>query len=147
MRLVVDANIIVSTLLKSDGAVADVLLRPGSGVEFFAPEFIRVETSLHREKFARLTGASVEVVAEVEEVLLAGLNIVQAASIDTAHWERAGQLVAGIDPKDDHYVALALHLKCPLWTGDKKLLKGLQSKGFMQVLTTEQVRSALRRKG
>jgi predicted nucleic acid-binding protein len=146
VRLVVDANIVVSTLLKSDGAVADVLLRSGTDVEFYAPEFIRVETSLHREKFARLTGASIEVVAEVEEVLLSGLTVVQAASIDTTFWERAGHLVGDIDPKDDHYVALALHLKCPLWTGDKKLLKGLPAKGFKQVLSTEQVRSLLRRK-
>lgn len=146
MKFVVDANIVVSTLLKTDGAVADVLLRQRGDAEFFAPEFIRVETSLHRERFAKITGMPLEVVAEVEEVVLSGLTMVQAASIDTRHWERAAQLAEGIDAKDDHYVALALHLSCPLWTGDKKLLRGLQAKGFTQALATTQVRELLRPK-
>ena len=147
MNFVVDANIIVSTLLKSDGAVADVLLRQRGHAEFFAPDLIRVEVSLHRERFARLTGLSVDEVAELEEVLLSGITMVQAAGIDTQHWERAAQLVSGIDAKDDHYVALALHLKCPLWTGDKKLLKGLRAKGFEQAVATPQVREMLAARG
>ena len=144
MRFVVDANIVISTLLKSDGAVADILLRTKPAPTFFVPEFIRVETSLHREKVARLTGATTELIAQVEEVLLATMSTVQAESIDGVHWERAHELVAGIDPKDDHYVALALHLKCPLWTGDKKLIKGLRAKGFKQVHSTEEVRALLK---
>jgi len=66
--------------------------------------------------------------------------------IPDATWTTAEVLVRGIDPDDEDYVALALHLKCPLWTGDKKLIKGLQAKGFKQVLSTEQVRSMLREK-
>lgn len=146
MRFIVDANIVISTLLKSDGAVADVLLRTKPAPEFFVPEFIRVETSLHRAKVARLTGAPLELLAEVEEVLLSRMTTVQPDSIDGVHWERAHELVAGIDPKDDHYVALALHLKCPLWTGDKKLIKGLRAKGFKQVLSTDEVRAMLKKK-
>lgn len=146
MRFVVDANIVISTLLRSDGAVADVLLRSKPAPTFFVPEFVRVETSLHRDKIARLTGATTDLIAQVEEILLASMITVQAESIDGVHWERAHQLVAGIDPKDDHYVALALHLQCPLWTGDKKLIMGLRTKGFKQVHSTEEVRLLMKMK-
>ena len=47
------------------------------------------------------------------------------------------------DERDDHYVALALHLRCPLWTGDKKLVTGLRKKGFELVMTTEELRKKL----
>lgn len=40
-------------------------------------------------------------------------------------WLKADDFTAGIDAKDTPYVALALHLGAPLWTGDLKLSKGL----------------------
>jgi predicted nucleic acid-binding protein len=36
----------------------------------------------------------------------------------------------GIDVKDTPFVALAIELKLPIWTGDKKLKEGLKELGF-----------------
>lgn len=52
-------------------------------------------------------------------------------------------LVKGIDERDDHYVALALHLDLPLLTGDKKLITGLRRRGFKLVITSEELRKRL----
>jgi len=146
VRLVVDANILISALIRSDGTIGDLLIRTYPPLELFAPEYIRIETSLRREKVAKLNRSPIAEVAEAEEVLLSLVTTVQPAAINTVEWEHAHQLVASIDPKDDHYVALALHLKCPLWTGDKKLIKGLRAKGFKQVHSTEEVRALLKKK-
>jgi predicted nucleic acid-binding protein len=143
VKIVVDANIVISTMLKTDGVVAELLLRSKQSPEFFVPEFVRTEISLHRSKLAKLTGASLDDLAVLEEVVLSGLTTVSAERIDAVHWERATAMVANIDPKDDHYVALALHLKCPLWTGDKKLLKGLRGIPGLQLMDTEALRQAL----
>jgi predicted nucleic acid-binding protein len=143
VKIVVDANIVISTLLKTDGVVADLLMRATPRPQFHFPEFIRTELSLHRSKLVRLTGASLDDMALAEEVVLSGLTAVPAEFIDTVLWERAAALVAKIDPKDDHYVALALHLKCPLWTGDKPLWKGLKASGHIEVWNTQELRSAL----
>ena len=143
MKVVVDANIVVSTMLKTNGVVAELLLRATPRPEFFVPEFVRTELSLHRSKMAKLTGASLDDLAVLEEVVLSGMNTVSAERIDGVHWERATSLVADIDPKDDHYVALALHLKCPLWTGDKKLIAGLRGKAGIRVLDTAGLRKAI----
>ena len=40
-------------------------------------------------------------------------------------------------------VALALHLNCPLWTGDGKLLRGLRRKGFKLLMTNDDLRKEL----
>jgi len=36
-------------------------------------------------------------------------------------------------------IGLSLQFKCKLWSGDKKLIKGLQKKGFDQTITTEEL--------
>jgi len=46
---------------------------------------------------------------------------------------------------DTPFVAFALELDAPLWTGDKKLKKGLSEKGIDWVLSTDivtQIRNA-----
>jgi len=42
----------------------------------------------------------------------------------------ARRLCRDVDLKDTPFVALALHLDGPLWTGDHLLKAGLKAKGF-----------------
>ena len=44
--------------------------------------------------------------------------------------EKAKELVREADPDDWPFVALAMHLNVPLWTGDKELLKLAVGTGF-----------------
>lgn len=44
--------------------------------------------------------------------------------------QRAYDLCKDIDVKDIPFLALAIDLNVPLWTGDRKLKDGLKSKGF-----------------
>ncbi len=48
-------------------------------------------------------------------------------------------MVETIDFKDIPFVALTNYINGVLWTGDKKLIVGLQEKGFMQTITTAQL--------
>jgi predicted nucleic acid-binding protein len=54
-------------------------------------------------------------------------------------WQFADNLVSDIDPKDIIYIAYANQFKCELWTGDKKLINGLERKKYHNVLTTEKL--------
>lgn len=47
--------------------------------------------------------------------------------------KKAYRLVKDVDEKDIIYVALTIEMNGLLWTGDKKLIKGLQKKGFNKI--------------
>lgn len=143
MKLVVDTNILISCLVKSHGRSAELILNPTRPLELFAPERIMAEISLHRPKIMRITGASAQRHAELEELLLSMLTIVPNSRISSAHWERAFDLVKDIDEDDDQFVALALHLDRPLWSGDKKLVTALGRKGFKLLITNDELRKEL----
>jgi predicted nucleic acid-binding protein len=40
VKVAVDANVVISTMLKTDGVVAELLLRAKPSPEFFVPEFV-----------------------------------------------------------------------------------------------------------
>lgn len=48
-----------------------------------------------------------------------------------------------MDYADIPYVALALHFKCQIWTGDKRLRAGLAANGFNGTMDTAEVRKLL----
>ena len=52
-------------------------------------------------------------------------------------WEQAEDLVKDIDIKDTPYIAFALFYKCKIWSGDKALGKGLERKGFKNIIFTD----------
>jgi predicted nucleic acid-binding protein len=99
--------------------------------------------SRHREKIARAARLSLDEIVFLEERVLTPVRIIPHDLVLAHHWERAYDLVKDIDVDDDPFVALALHLRCPLWTGDKKLVRGLRRKGFKHVITSEELRKKL----
>lgn len=65
--------------------------------------------------------------------------------IDQQAFEKAYELTKDVAEFDTPFVAFALELDAPLWTGDKKLKKGLSEKGIDWVLSTDivtQIRNA-----
>jgi predicted nucleic acid-binding protein len=45
-------------------------------------------------------------------------------------------LCKDVDLDDIPFVAFSFCLKCKVWTGDKKLIKGLKENGFDKIVTT-----------
>ena len=65
--------------------------------------------------------------------------MIDLESINESTWEKAMELVKNVDEFDAPFIALALELDCPLWTGDKKLINGLNKKGVDWILTTDRM--------
>lgn len=55
--------------------------------------------------------------------------------IQKSTWKKALKLTKDIDEFDTPFIAL--ELKAPLWTGDKKLIKGLSKSDINWLYTTE----------
>lgn len=69
-------------------------------------------------------------------MLLRKIELIDLESIRTSTWEKAIELVESVDEFDAPFVALSLEMEAPLWTGDKKLIKGLKAKGVDWILDT-----------
>ena len=143
MKLVVDANIVFSSLLRSDGIVGDIFFNSRPPLQLFAPELLREEIAEHRPKLVKLSKRSANTMLELEILTLSRITFLNEGLISTPNWAKARHVMTGLDVDDGSYVALSIHLGVPLWTGDKKLWKGLRRAGFEQVLSTAELHPLL----
>ena len=131
-----DANIVFSGILNSNGKIGDLLINSQKYFKFISPEFLRHEIRSKYEKIARASGMSIESVMETEYLVCKDINFISEEQINEEFWHEAFELVEDIDIKDIQYVAFAKQFKCKIWSGDKKLVVGLKNKGFEKTLTT-----------
>jgi len=85
VKLVVDANIIFSAILKGDGEVGKLLASTWPVMELHAPEALRVELALHRAKLLKISGYSVADLAIVEDRVLERVIVVPNETIPAIH--------------------------------------------------------------
>jgi len=71
------------------------------------------------------------------------ISFTDLATIPNKYVEKAHDIVQDIDEDDLDFVALHLHKKHKLWTGDKKLINGLLAKGYDICVTTDQLKQKL----
>ena len=136
MKIIVDANIVYSGILNSNGKIGDLLINSQKYFKFISPEFLRHEIRSKYEKIASASGMSLESVMETEYLVCKDINFISEEQINHEFWDEAFDLVKDIDMKDIQYVAFAKQFKCKIWSGDKRLTNGLSSKGFDKIVTT-----------
>ncbi len=137
MKIIVDANIVFSALLNTNGKIGDLLINSGKQFNFIAPEFLRKELFAHYPKLSKISKLTSEKIREAEVQICKDITFISEEQISETAWRIAEKLVFDIDPKDIVYIAFAKHFRCKLWSGDKALMKGLLKKGYENVLTTE----------
>lgn len=145
MKLVVDANIVFSGLLRSDGVVGDVFFNSHPPLDLYAPELLREEIAEHRSKLVKLSKRSPDIMREIEQLTLSRITFLNEALISSVSWAKAAHLMTGLDADDALYVALAIELDVPLWTGDRKLILGLRKHKFDLLVSTSELPGLLRR--
>ena len=128
LPVVIDTNILFSALLAEESHVSKIVKR--SPHRFFIGETALVELFEHKERIARFSHLRPVVLAEALHALLRKLNLFKEDLIADAYWVKARDLCHDIDPDDERFVALTLALDGVLWTGDKRLRRGLEAKGF-----------------
>lgn len=135
MKLVVDSNIIFSSLLNPNSQIGEIILIQEH--DFFVPEFCLKEIDKYQNKIIQLSNYNPKDYLRLRDLIFSKINIVFEDFISEKNWQRAIELVYDVDEKDAAFIALALELDCRLWTGDKKLIEGLNQKSFYQTITTE----------
>jgi predicted nucleic acid-binding protein len=125
MRIVVDTNILISSLIK-DSITREILLLPY--VNFYLPEFALEEVEAHKVKISKLSGLSSDEIDFFLDLLLENISIVPAQTI-RPYLKEAQKIIGDIDPGDIPFIALALAVDNDgIWTNDKHFKKARKIK-------------------
>ena len=138
MKIIVDSNIIFSSLLNQHSSISDTLFR--KEIDFLMPKYAYIELFKYKEKITRLSRHSEEEILEILYKIFKNINIFDENLLAPNTLKKAYQLVKDVDEKDIIFVALTIELDGLLWTGDKKLIAGLQMKGFNKFCSLKESR-------
>lgn len=130
MRLVIDTNIVISSLLAPAGLTRRLLF--DSRLRLHSPLFLLEELEAHASEIASRSGLSgiewrIALARTTSRIRLDDLSSFKSL-VDPA-------ALFSPDPDDADYLALALHLRCPLWSNDKRLKKQAR----VRVLSTHEL--------
>ena len=115
MKLVIDANVIISALVK-EGKTAELLINPT--LQLYAPEFILNEIEKYANQILEKTKRVTQSLDSLLKNIFALIQIVSKEEVKE-HILQAKNISPDIN--DHPYFALALKLSCPIWSNDKKL--------------------------
>lgn len=142
MRVVVDTNIVFSAMLNPSAAIGQIIIygQRHRQFEFFAPNLLKEEIKKHRSKIIEVSKSIDDTTFEdIRDEIFRCINFVSEEQVPYEFWHDAIPIVRDIDMDDIAFVALAEYLDAKLWTGDKRLLSGLEKRGFARIVTTNEI--------
>ncbi len=139
MKVIIDSNIVFSTLLNTESALGQIVFHSDGIFDFYSAQHMRTEIRKHWSKLLKISKLTDEELEKSYNTVLTKISFINEELIPHKIWEEAEKLVNGIDVDDIDFVALTKQLKGKLWTGDKHLYAGLKNKGFKNILTTNEI--------
>jgi predicted nucleic acid-binding protein len=132
MKIVIDSNIIFSSLISGKTFYMDFLDKH----EAYAPDFLFEEINEYERLIIEKTPLKDGFYDYAQEIFKY-LKIIPKIAIRPETWEKALNLCEDVDEKDTPFLALSLEMNLPLITRDKKLYRGLLSKGIDHIILFE----------
>lgn len=136
MELIVDANVLLSSLLK-DAITRELLL--DSRLTLFAPEHLLLETSRHLKQSSELRRRMKLSNQELQELFLLLTGRIETISKEIYQPFYQEALAMAPHLEDAPYLALALFLKLPIWSNDK----GLKGQDRVKIVSTQELIKSL----
>ena len=107
--------------------------------DFYTVGLLKDEIFKHKDKILDLTNYTEDQFIDTFQLITSRLVFVDDILLTDNDLNKAIDLVSGIDQDDALFVALTNHLIANLWTGDKRLINGLKKKGYLRILTTDEL--------
>jgi predicted nucleic acid-binding protein len=114
VRIVVDANIVFSGILNTNGRIGDLLMNSNAVFDFIAPHFLRSEIQKNYSKLARISKMTLHDIHESEFQVYSNIEFISEEQIKISTLLAAEKLVADVDIKDIQYVAFSKHFHCKI---------------------------------
>ncbi|MBN1185804.1 MAG: hypothetical protein JXB49_26215 [Bacteroidales bacterium] len=139
MKVIVDANIIFSAILNTNGKIGDLLLNSKGIIEFIAPKYMMEEIEKYHAKLMLLTKLDFQELKKIQFQVFKHITFISEGQVPENYWIIAEKIMYDIDPKDTPYIAFSSFLRIKIWTGDKSLRKGLIKKGIKKCISTDEL--------
>ena len=121
LEVVIDTNILFSALIKS-GKIRRLILTRGI-LKLHIPEELAQELHNHTEKLKKYLDLETTEIHKLIDEFIREVATTHRKEEYKHTLQRARKLVERSDPTDAPFVALAIHLGIPLWTGDHRLIE------------------------
>ena len=146
MRVVVDTNIVFSAILNTNSKISKIILQPKSKLNLYSSNQLKYELAAHRTKLKKISNYSEIELQRATLLIFSKIRFINAELIPVTLFTKAEKLTLNVDIDDTEFVALTEHIRGKLWTGDKELAKGLISRKWNKLISTEElIESILKR--
>ena len=139
MKIVVDSNIVFSSILNTQSKLGQLLINGSQYFDFYSIELLKEEIQNHQSKIQKLSGLNDVEYKHTYELIIDKILFVDDILLSNDDLIKAIELVSDIDENDSMFIALNNHLHSVLWTGDKRLANGLKNKGYNRIITTDEL--------
>ena len=116
MRLVVDANVIISALI-ADSKTRELIVTLDP--DLLTPQFVHDEIENYEELIVEKSGMTPDRVTQFLDLLFQYIDVVPASEF-YPYIEEADAAIGDTDPDDVLYVACALTTDADIWSDDSK---------------------------
>lgn len=139
MKIVIDSNVVFSAILNTKSKMGQLIIDGSRYFDFYSIGLLKSEILEHKDKIIKHTTYSLDEFEEIYELIISKIVFLDEILLTDNDLKKATELVSDIDADDILFVALNEHLLTNLWTGDKKLIKGLKKKGYQRLITTDEL--------
>lgn len=129
MEVVLDTNIIISSLLKNGLTRDMILLAP---FVMHTTEFAKLEIEGHKEELMLKSKLDEKSFDYLKEFIFQKIHFVSTGDIEPFR-DKAMEVMSEIDIDDSLFLALALALNCPIWSNDTHFKKQNIIKAFTTI--------------
>jgi len=130
MELIIDANILMSALISTEGKTFDLILN--DKIRLFAPDYLFLEIKKYENLILEKSGLSE---SDFKLFLALVSSRIEAISQEGLKEYKKQSKKISPDINDYPYFALSLKLKIPIWTNDKKL----KEQKIIKILNTQEI--------
>ncbi len=143
MNIVIDTNILISSLYKPSGISFELIEKLEETHHLFISDISVIEIIKHQSRILKSSKLSEIYFEELKSKLFSKIEIISFSIIPYFIGETALELVKEIDDNDIAFVATTLFVDGFLWTGDKILYNGLKAKGFKKVFNLNEIKTLI----
>jgi len=136
MEIVLDTNIIISSLLRNGLTRKIIFLSP---LQMYTVDYAKIEIEAHKEELLRKSKLDERSLNYLSEFVFSKIDFVSLENIEPFK-NRAEEVMGEVDIDDSFFLALAMFLNCPIWSNDEHFKK----QNIIKVYTTKELLDLLK---